>query len=131
MTLPITGHGTSERANRAADTLRDELVPSTLGEVGGVEAYTTGEASATGDFNDAMIGHLPYVFAFVLSAAFVLLLFTFRSLVIPVKAILLNLLSVGAAYGLLVLVFQSSGPRACSGSRATARSPRGCRCFCS
>jgi RND superfamily putative drug exporter len=107
VTLPITGHGTNERANRAADTLRDELVPSTLGQVDGIEAHTTGEASATGDFNDAMIGHLPYVFAFVLSAAFVLLLFTFRSLVIPIKAIVLNLLSVGAAYGLLVLVFQS------------------------
>ena len=53
-----------------------------------------------------MIGHLPYVFAFVLSAAFLLLLLTFRSLVIPIKAIVLNLLSVGAAYGLLVLVFQ-------------------------
>ena len=53
-----------------------------------------------------MIGNLPYVFAFVLSAAFLLLLVTFRSLVIPIKAIVLNLLSVGAAYGLLVLVFQ-------------------------
>ena len=61
----------------------------------------------TGDFNDAMIGNLPYVFAFVLSAAFLLLLVTFRSLVVPIKAIALNLLSVGAAYGLLVLVFQS------------------------
>ena len=54
-----------------------------------------------------MIGHLPYVFAFVLSAAFLLLLVTFRSIVIPIKAIVLNLLSVGAAYGLLVLVFQN------------------------
>jgi uncharacterized membrane protein YdfJ with MMPL/SSD domain len=61
----------------------------------------------TGDFNDAMIGHLPYVFAFVLSAAFLLLLITFRSLVIPIKAIALNLLSVASAYGLLVLVFQN------------------------
>ena len=54
-----------------------------------------------------MIGNLPYVFAFVLSAAFLLLLVTFRSLVVPIKAIVLNLLSVGSAYGLLVLVFQS------------------------
>ena len=53
-----------------------------------------------------MIGNLPYVFGFVLSAAFLLLLVTFRSIVIPIKAIVLNLLSVGAAYGLLVLVFQ-------------------------
>jgi RND superfamily putative drug exporter len=53
-----------------------------------------------------MIGHLPLVFAFVLSAAFLLLLVTFRSIVIPLKAIALNMLSVGSAYGLLTLVFQ-------------------------
>ncbi|HEX5980372.1 MAG TPA: MMPL family transporter [Thermoleophilaceae bacterium] len=103
--LPIAGTGTDDLSNRAADTLRDELVPATLGKVDGVEAYTTGEASATSDFNDAMIGNLPYVFAFVLSAAFLLLLVTFRSLVIPIKAIVLNLLSVGSAYGLLTVAF--------------------------
>jgi uncharacterized membrane protein YdfJ with MMPL/SSD domain len=104
--LPTTGTGTDDLSNRAADALREELVPATLGEVDGVEAYTTGEAAATGDFNDAMIGNLPYVFAFVLGAAFLLLLVTFRSLVIPIKAILLNLLSVGSAYGLLTLAFE-------------------------
>ena len=105
VTLPIAGTGTDDLSNRAAETLRDELVPATLGKVDGVEAYTTGEASGTSDFNDAMIGNLPYVFAFVLSAAFLLLLVTFRSLVIPIKAIVLNLLSVGSAYGLLTLAF--------------------------
>ena len=105
--LPTTGTGTDDRSNRAVEALRGELVPATLGQVDGVEAYTTGEAAATGDFNDAMIGNLPYVFGFVLSAAFFLLLVTFRSIVIPIKAIVLNLLSVGAAYGLLVLVFQN------------------------
>jgi uncharacterized membrane protein YdfJ with MMPL/SSD domain len=103
--LPTTGTGTDERSNKAADALRQELVPATLGELDGVDAYTTGEAAATGDFNDAMVGNLPYVFAFVLSAAFLLLLVTFRSLVVPIKAIALNLLSVGAAYGVLVLAF--------------------------
>ena len=107
VTLPTIGTGTDALANKASAVVRDELVPASLGKVNGVEAYSTGEAAATGDFNDAMIGHLPYVFAFVLSAAFLLLLVTFRSLVIPIKAIVLNLLSVGAAYGLLVLVFQS------------------------
>jgi uncharacterized membrane protein YdfJ with MMPL/SSD domain len=105
--FPTTGTGTDERSNDAVDALRDEMVPATVGQLGGVEAYTTGEAAATGDFNDAMIGNLPYVFGFVLSAAFLLLLVTFRSIVIPIKAIVLNLLSVGAAYGLLVLVFQN------------------------
>jgi uncharacterized membrane protein YdfJ with MMPL/SSD domain len=104
--LPTTGTGTDDLSNQAADALRQELVPATLGKVDGVEAYTTGEAAATGDFNDAMIGNLPYVFGFVLSAAFLLLLVTFRSLVIPIKAIVLNLLSVASAYGLLTLVFE-------------------------
>ena len=104
--LPTTGTGTDDLSNRAADALRGELVPATVGQLDGVEAYTTGEAAATGDFNDAMIGNLPLVFAFVLSAAFLLLLVTFRSPVIPIKAIVLNLLSVASAYGLLVLVFQ-------------------------
>jgi uncharacterized membrane protein YdfJ with MMPL/SSD domain len=104
--VPTTGEGTDDLSNKAVDALRGDIVPNTVGQVGGVDAYTTGEASATGDFNDAMIGHLPYVFAFVLSAAFLLLLVTFRSIVIPLKAIALNMLSVGSAYGLLTLVFQ-------------------------
>jgi uncharacterized membrane protein YdfJ with MMPL/SSD domain len=106
VTLPTTGDGTDDLSNKAVDALRGDIVPNTVKKVDGVEAYTTGEAAATGDFNDAMIGHLPYVFAFVLSAAFLLLLVTFRSIVIPVKAIVLNMLSVGSAYGLLTLVFQ-------------------------
>ena len=106
VTVPTVGEGTDDLSNRAVDALRDDIVPSTVGSVAGVEAYTTGEAAATADFNDAMIGHLPYVFAFVLSAAFLLLLVTFRSIVIPLKAIALNMLSVGSAYGLLTLVFQ-------------------------
>jgi uncharacterized membrane protein YdfJ with MMPL/SSD domain len=105
VTLPTTGTGTDERSNQAVDALRGELVPGTLGQLDGVEAYTSGEAAATGDFNDAMTSHLPYVFAFVLSAAFLLLLVTFRSIVIPIKAIVLNMLSVGSAYGLLTLAF--------------------------
>jgi uncharacterized membrane protein YdfJ with MMPL/SSD domain len=106
VTLPTTGDGTDDLSNRAVDALRGDIVPNTVGNVDGVEAYTTGEAAATGDFNDAMIGHLPLVFAFVLSAAFLLLLVTFRSIVIPLKAIVLNMLSVGSAYGLMTLVFQ-------------------------
>ena len=62
--------------------------------------------AGTKDFNDLMKSRMPWVFAFVLGLAFVLLLMTFRSIVIPIKSILLNLLSVGSAYGILVLVFQ-------------------------
>jgi uncharacterized membrane protein YdfJ with MMPL/SSD domain len=107
VTVPIVGSGTEPLAMRAADVLRADIVPATVGGVDGVDAYTSGEASVTGDFNVAMADNLPLVFGFVLAAAFMLLLVTFRSLVIPIKAIVLNLLSVSAAYGVLVLVFQS------------------------
>ena len=66
----------------------------------------TGAAAESKDFNEQLAQRLPLVFAFVLGLAFLLLLVTFRSLVVPIKAIVLNLLSVGAAYGVLVLVFQ-------------------------
>jgi uncharacterized membrane protein YdfJ with MMPL/SSD domain len=106
ISLPSIGNGTNAASRRALDAMRDELIPATLGQVDGVQADVTGAAAGNRDFNDAMTSHIVYVFAFVLTAAFLLLLFTFRSLVIPTKAILLNLLSVGAAYGVLVLVFQ-------------------------
>ena len=81
-------------------------MPATVGHVDGVTADVTGITAGTEDFNDVMASHIVLVFAFVLTMAFLLLLVTFRSLVIPVKAIVLNLLSVGAAYGVLTLVFQ-------------------------
>jgi RND superfamily putative drug exporter len=106
LTMQIAGDGTDEQSSRALDALRDDLVPATLGAVRGVEAYTTGATALDRDFNDSMVSHLPAVFAFVILSAFLLLLFTFRSIVVPIKAIVLNLLSVGAAYGAMVLVFQ-------------------------
>ena len=72
----------------------------------GVTADVTGFTAESKDFNDTSKSHAPLVFAFVLTAAFLLLLFTFRSIVIPIKAIVLNLLSVGAAYGVIVWIFQ-------------------------
>jgi uncharacterized membrane protein YdfJ with MMPL/SSD domain len=105
--VPTAGDGYEDSSNRALDELRDNLVPAAFGSLDGVRADVSGSAAQTRDFNDNTKSHLPYVFGFVLSAAFLLLLVTFRSIVIPIKAILLNLLSVGAAYGVLVLVFQS------------------------
>jgi RND superfamily putative drug exporter len=87
-------------------TLRQQIVPATLGRISGVSADVTGDSAEDLDFTHQMSGGVPYVVAFVLALAFVLLLVTFRSLVVPIKAIVLNLLSVGAAYGVLVLVFQ-------------------------
>jgi uncharacterized membrane protein YdfJ with MMPL/SSD domain len=98
--------GLDERAELALDTLREDLIPATLGQVGGLEAHATGATAVDRDFNDSMMSHLPLVFGFVILAAFVLLLVTFRSIVVPIKAIVLNLLSIGAAYGAMVLVFQ-------------------------
>jgi RND superfamily putative drug exporter len=81
-------------------------------------AAAPGARAAPHDFNQQMKSHAPLVFAFVLALCFVLLLVTFRSLVIPIKAVLLNLLSVGAAYGLLVLVFQHSWAEGLLGFRS-------------
>jgi uncharacterized membrane protein YdfJ with MMPL/SSD domain len=109
VSVPTAGDGDDSLSSRALDALREDLVPATLGEARGVTAANvTGGTAQTRDFVDSMTSHLPYVFAFVLGAAFLLLLVTFRSIVIPIKAIMLNLLSVGAAYGVLVLVFQGS-----------------------
>ena len=100
------GDGSDSRSNAALAELRDDLIPATLGQVPGVTADVTGYTAGSKDFNDTLKSHVPLVFAFVLTAAFLLLLFTFRSIVIPLKAILLNLLSVGAAYGIIVWIFQ-------------------------
>jgi uncharacterized membrane protein YdfJ with MMPL/SSD domain len=104
--IPIAGKGTDPTSLDALAKVRDDLVPSTVGKVSGVEAVVGGDSATTKDYNDMIKANAPIVFAFVLGLAFLLLLATFRSLVIPIKAIVLNLLSVGAAYGVLVLVFQ-------------------------
>jgi uncharacterized membrane protein YdfJ with MMPL/SSD domain len=103
--VPIAGDGTGEVSQTALERLRSDVIPATVGRVPGVVAPVTGLTAATVDFNDLMAERMPLVFAFVLALAFVLLLVTFRSVVIPLKAIALNLLSVGAAYGVLTLVF--------------------------
>ena len=106
VSIPLQGNGDNGASVAALQTLRNDVIPATIGSVPGVVAPVTGETAGTHDFNNQMKSHAPIVFAFVLALCFVLLLVTFRSIVIPIKAVLLNLLSVGAAYGLLVLVFQ-------------------------
>ena len=90
----------------ALEEVRNELVPATVGSVPGVAANVTGDAAASVDFRDQLDSRLPWIFAFVFGLAFILMTATFRSVVISLNAIVLNLLSVGAAYGVLVLVFQ-------------------------
>ena len=106
-TMPIaTSDSRSSVAYAALADMRDRIIPETIGKVSAAEVAVTGETAGNRDFNDLMRTHMPLVFAFVLGLAFVLLLMTFRSIVVPIKAIVLNLLSVGASYGILVLVFQ-------------------------
>jgi uncharacterized membrane protein YdfJ with MMPL/SSD domain len=104
--LPIAGTGSNEVSYRAVETLRNEVIPATVGALDGVEAGVTGDTASAKDFDDAVRGTAPLVFAFVLALAFLLLLVSFRSIVIAIKAIVLNLLSVAAAFGVMVLVFQ-------------------------
>jgi len=105
--IPTIGSGTDQASLDALDKLRDDIVPATVGAVEGATVNVTGDAASSADFSNNLSSKLPLIFAFVFGLAFLLLLLTFRSIVIPIKSILLNLLSVGAAYGILVLVFQN------------------------
>src|SRR5919112_526962 len=105
--IPMKGNGTDDVSTKAVAALRDGIVDDTVGSAPGVRnAYVSGMSAQSSDWNDLMKSRAPLVFAFVLTLAFLLLLVTFRSLIIPIKAIVLNLLSVAAAYGVLVWVFQ-------------------------
>jgi uncharacterized membrane protein YdfJ with MMPL/SSD domain len=104
--IPTKGSGNDAASIGALNEIRGDIVPATLGGVEGVTVNVSGDAAASKDFRDQLSSRLPLIFAFVFLLTFVLLLITFRSIVIPIKAIILNLLSVGAAYGVLVLVFQ-------------------------
>ena len=104
--LPLTGNGANTSSRHAVEQLRHTLIPSTLGRIRGAEAAVTGATAEDLDFTRQIRHALPYVIAFVLVLAFALLLVAFRSIVVPLKAIALNLLSVAAAYGILALVFE-------------------------
>jgi RND superfamily putative drug exporter len=106
ITIPTRGEGADDQSMAALDEVRDGLIPATVGGIEDTTVKVTGSAAQSSDFSDLLADRMPLVFAFVLGLAFVLMLVTFRSIVIPIKAIVLNLLSVGAAYGVLVLVFQ-------------------------
>jgi uncharacterized membrane protein YdfJ with MMPL/SSD domain len=104
--MPLTGAGNNKASRHAVLTLRNDLIPKTIGSIPGAQTAVTGLVAEDVDFTHALKHGLPYVLVFVLLLAFLLLLVAFRSIVVPLKAIVLNLLSVGAAYGVLVLVFQ-------------------------
>ena len=86
--------------------LRADYIPQTFAEQRRQTAGDRATRRVILDFNQTTNNYTPYLFAFVLSLSFIILTLAFRSIVIPATAILMNLLSVGAAYGLIVLVFQ-------------------------
>jgi len=106
ISIPLPGNGSDAASTHALLTLRNQLLPDTIGHVPGVKFAVTGTAAGSYDWNQMMKSAMPIVFAFVLTFAFLLLLVSFRSIVIAAKAVVLNLLSVAAAYGVVVAVFQ-------------------------
>ncbi|MFF8593452.1 MMPL family transporter [Streptomyces sp. NPDC015220] len=106
VSVPLVGGSDFDRAGKSLERLRDEVRPATLGKVEGVRAPITGQVAGSHDFNAQLVGSVVPVFAFVVVFAFLLMLLSFRSLTVAITSIVLNLLSVGAAYGILVAVFQ-------------------------
>ncbi len=106
ISVPLAGNGSDAVSRHALLALRDQILPSTIGKVPGVSYAVTGNTANGYDFRAALHSRTPIVFGVVALLALVLLTLAFRSLIIPLVSIGLNLLSVGAAYGLVTLIFQ-------------------------
>ena len=104
--VPLAGTGSDAVSDQALLTLRNQILPATLGRVPGISYAVTGDTASQYDFTHQLHDRTPVVIALVAALAFVLLLVAFRSVAISLVSILLNLLSVGAAYGLITLIFQ-------------------------
>jgi RND superfamily putative drug exporter len=98
--------GSSRRAKKTISDLRKQMLPGISANSGGAKLTLAGAAPEARDFIKAVYGKFPYVLLFVLVLTFVLLMRAFRSVVLPVKAVILNLVSLGAAYGIVVFIFQ-------------------------
>jgi putative drug exporter of the RND superfamily len=109
--IPFAGEATDSQSQAAVDAvtaLRDQYVPQAFGPDSGV--LVGGDTALTKDFFDISDKYTPIIILLVLGLSFILLTVVFRSIVVPAKAIVMNLLSVGAAYGLITLIFQQGGP---------------------
>jgi RND superfamily putative drug exporter len=106
VTVRVAGASDSPAAVGSLQRLRGELLPRTVGTVAGTEWAVAGRTAGDADFRDRMASALPLVIGFVFGMTFLVMLVTFRSVVVALTSILLNALSVAASYGLLVLVFQ-------------------------
>ncbi len=116
--VPIAGAIDDDVSKDAITHLRDDIIPAAF-EGSSAQVYVSGQTAGSMDFTEQMISATPIVFAFVLGLAFLILLAMFRSVVIPAKAIILNLLSVSAAYGVVVLVFQDGVGQSITGFQST------------
>ena len=105
ISFAVPGESASDAAFDAFKQVRDEIVPAAFAG-SGARVLIGGETPLNSDFVESLQLYTPIVFAFVLGLSFILLLLVFRSIVVPLKAIAMNLLSVGAAYGVLVAIFQ-------------------------
>ncbi|GAA4250191.1 MMPL family transporter [Dactylosporangium darangshiense] len=106
ISVGLSGTGGDQASERALATLRGTVLPATLERLPGAQVGVTGSTAGSKDFNDKLARSMPLVFSFVLGLAFLLLLVSFRSIVVAITGVVLNLLSVAAAYGMLVFVFQ-------------------------
>jgi RND superfamily putative drug exporter len=104
--VPLAGNGSDGVSDSALLTLRDQALPQTVGRVAGISYSVTGNTAITYDWGTTLRARTPIVFAVVAGLAFLLLMTAFRSLLLPLISVLLNLLSVGAAYGVITLIFQ-------------------------
>ena len=104
--VPLAGSGSDATSVRALETLREDVVPATFGQVDGAEAHVGGNLAFSEDFNAQLQRSIVPVIVFVMVLAFLLMLVAFRSVTIAAVSVLLNLLSMSAAFGVMVAVFQ-------------------------
>ncbi len=104
--VPLAGSGSSNVSKSALLALRDQILPRTLGKVSGISYAVTGNTATSYDWSTTLRARMPVVFAVVAGLAFLVLMIAFRSVALPLVSVMLNLLSVGAAYGVITLIFQ-------------------------
>jgi RND superfamily putative drug exporter len=115
--VPLAGDGSDATSVRAVETLRADVIPATFGQVPGTRAYLTGDLAFSQDFNTQLQHAIAPVVVFVLVLAFLLMLMAFRSVTIAVVSVLLNVLSMAAAFGVMVAVFQHGWGASLVGAR--------------
>jgi len=120
VTVALPGDGSSDEALKALDRLRTQIVPAAF-RGSGAQVYVGGFTAINADFAATVRHYTPIVFTFVLGLSFLLLLLIFRSIVVPLKSIVMNLLSVGAAYGVITAVFQHGWGASALGLQHTPR----------